>query len=205
MVLGLTFVTLGLGLLLLLGVLAVAYVDEHQPAERVGCLGGGFLGYVLSAGILLLIFRSWYFYVSPLIEESVKLGMIVALGARGRMCVLVALAFAACELIDKSLLPVMASMEDAQGSWLWIVLVLAPVVLHAATGVIYSARAVVRTEILFGAAVVLHYSYNFTIGWLAAESETWAIATASALAMAGIALILSFAVKAWAQGRAEPG
>ncbi|MES2986325.1 MAG: hypothetical protein V4808_00320 [Pseudomonadota bacterium] len=119
-----------------------------------------------------------------LLEEVWKVAVIKGLRVGGRVALAVCLSFAGMELIfAKALIAAFDPEMQNVGAFVWLAIVTAPVLVHAATGYVYSAldhRTALR---LLGISFAGHFAYNVLTDWFWGGGEV--VAAALHLLLAG--------------------
>jgi len=119
-----------------------------------------------------------------LLEELWKIGVIKALRMGSRVAIAVCLSFAGMELIfAKALLAAFDPEMRNVGAFVWLAIVTAPVLIHAATGYVYSALGQRSALRLLGYAFALHVTYNLVTDWFWGAGDV--VAAALHLLLAG--------------------
>ncbi|RYE04333.1 MAG: hypothetical protein EOP61_00930 [Sphingomonadales bacterium] len=125
-------------------------------------------------GVVMGVFRASLviqpvYWIVPF-EEALKLALVIRLGVSGRAAVAIGFLFGAVEVITSKSFMAYA----AGGGMLWIVMVTltGAVLMHAATGVVYSAHGRVHRWQMFAAACTLHLINNAAVMWIGTRMDS---------------------------------
>lgn len=133
------------------------------------------------------------------VEEALKLGMIARLGIRGRSAVGICLLFGCVEILSsKASLALVTPLPTLLG---WIASITCVVLMHGATGVVYSAIGRVRRRYLFAVATLLHLVNNLGAFWMEQRTETMLQVLGMQMSMVAAIGAAAFLFHEWARGR----
>lgn len=175
----LAFVTALYGVVLTAAALRSLRLGCGLSWRQIGFVGAALVA--MTAGAILVEFPAGIIGVAcwALFEEVWKVGVIKALRAGGRVALGVCIAFAGMELIVAKALTEKGDLNALE----WLAIVTAPVLIHAATGHIYSAMGERTALRLLGYAFALHFAYNVMTDWFWGAGDI--VAAALHLLLAG--------------------
>lgn len=156
------------------------------------------VGVVIGVSRASLIVEPIYWAVP--FEEALKLALIVRLGLAGRAAVTVGLLFGAVEVITSKALMTLA-LAGGVALWVPMVTMTGAVLMHTATGVVYSAHGRVHRWQMFAFACALHLTNNAAVMLIVARADDLAVAFGMQGAMLAAVIASAFAFREWSLGR----
>ncbi|MBX3565215.1 MAG: hypothetical protein KF730_11660 [Sphingomonas sp.] len=159
---------------------------------------------MIPAGIVIGVFRT-LLVIQPVywavpFEEALKLALIVRLGLAGRAAVSIGFLFGAVEVVTSKALMAF-TVGDSATLWVLMITLTGAVLMHTATGVVYSAHGRVHRWQMFAAACTLHLINNAAVMWMVSRSDSLSILFSMQGAMLAAVVAGAFAFCEWSLSR----